>query len=77
MTLQSSHQDAAWINSNKKTIQKFIEATLIKTEAKQLNATKPEKIPQLQDSLTAAVNKEFPGANVQQILFTDFITSPE
>ncbi len=77
ITLQSSHQDAGWINDNKKNIQKFLETTLLKAEAKQLNTTKPEKIPQLQDSLTAAVNKEFPEANVQQILFTDFITSPE
>ena len=77
MTLQSSPQDAAWINDNKKALQKFLEVTLVKTEAKQLSTAKPEKIPQLQDRLTAAVNKEFPNANVQQILFTEFLTSPE
>ncbi len=77
VALQSSPQNAAWIKDNKKTIQKFLETTLVKTQAKQLSSAKPEKIPQLQDSLTAALNKEFPNANIQQVLFTEFLTSPE
>lgn len=77
VALQSSTQDAAWINENKKSLQKFVEITLEKTEAKQLNGNKPDKLPALQDQLTSAINKKFPEANVQQVLFTEFLTSPD
>lgn len=77
VALQLNPQDMAWVNENKKPLQSFIETTLTKTDAKQLNTTKPEKLPLLQDSLTEAVNKKFPQANIQQVLFTEFLTSPE
>jgi flagellar basal body-associated protein FliL len=77
VALQTSMQDAAWVVENKKSLQKFVETTLEKTDAKQLSGNKSDKLPNLQDNLTEAINKKFPEANVQQVLFTEFLTSPD
>jgi flagellar basal body-associated protein FliL len=75
LTLQSPDMDTDWLKKNKGQVEVFLESTIRDTPPEELNTSRPEKIPQLQDKLTDALNKKFPNANIQQVLFTEFLTS--
>ena len=75
LTLQSAEDDAAWIKKNRRQVEGFLESTIRDAPAEELNTSSPDKIPQLQDKLTEALNKQFPKANIQQVLITEFLTS--
>lgn len=75
LTLQSPDMDTDWLKKNKGQVEIFLESTIRDTPPEELNTSRPEKIPQLQDKLTEALNKKFPNANIQQVLFTEFLTS--
>lgn len=75
LTLQSTDMDTDWLKKNKNQVEVFVESTIRDTPPEELNASTPEKIPQLQDKLTEALKKKFPNANIQQVLFTEFLTS--
>lgn len=75
LALQSGNDDLEWMNKNRNAVQQFLEESLKNTKPATLTSSKPEKLQQLQNELTEELNKKFPQAHVQQVLFTEFLTS--
>ena len=77
LALQSNNDDQEWVNQNKPKLQKFLETRLQDAKPDSLVSSSPQKLQQLQRTLTDDLNKTFPEAHVQQVLFTEFLTSHE
>ncbi len=75
--LQSASEDLDWLNQNKSKVQQFLDRRLQDEQPSALLSSSPQKLPDLQASITEDLNKQFPQANIQQVLFTEFLTSHE
>ncbi len=67
--------DPEWLSKNKGKVQVVVETALRDAPPEQFNSNTPDKIPQLQARLTQEIQKQFPKANVEQVLITEFLTS--
>jgi flagellar basal body-associated protein FliL len=67
--------DPEWLSKNKGKVQVVVETALRDAPPEQFSSNTPDKIPQLQARLTQEIQKQFPKANVEQVLITEFLTS--
>ena len=75
--LQSTNEDLEWLNQNKSKVQKFLDTRLQDEKPATLVSSRAQKLPELQATMTEELNKKFPEAHIQQVLFTEFLTSHE
>lgn len=77
LALQSSPEDGANIQKQRKALANFLQLTLENSDPALLSSPDVQKFQKLEQALTVALKQKFPDVKVQQVWITDFVTAAD